>query len=76
MSSTKELLAAKEKELVSAQAAVEQWERIDLDRDSGCMAQDQRHETIGQNRSERVRDLLDEIQELKNKIEQEEAQAK
>lgn len=76
MSSLKELLAAKQQELASAQAAVEQWERIDMERGSGSMAQDQRHETSGQYRRDRVRDLLDEIQELKNKIEQEEAQAK
>jgi len=76
MSGLKELLAAKESELASAQESVRNWEAHDAVRDSGSMAQDQRHEESGQRRRERVRDLLDEIQDLKDKIEQEEAQAK
>lgn len=76
MSSLKELLAAKQKELASAQESVRDWEERDMEREPGSMAQDQRHADSGMRRRERVRDLLDEIQELKEKIEQEDAQAK
>ncbi|MBP4081844.1 hypothetical protein [Aeromonas sp. MrichA-1] len=76
MSGLKELLAAKESELASAQESVRNWEAHDAVRDSGSMAQDQRHEESGQRRRERVRDLLDEIQEIRARLEQEGTQAK
>lgn len=76
MSSTKELLAAKQKELASAQESVRDWEERDMERDPGSMAQDQRHAESGQRRRERVWEISAEIQKLQEQLEKEEAEAR